>query len=170
MLPALASAQWGHREDSLARATETRFALPHGVCHAFSRQESSDRASAVRVETGYFNVGSRYYLGIVRDASDFADKYGVDEITERAYRSISFTRFQLMGQNLRAMGYNEPIMPLIARNDSAQFEYFGKFLSGLFKRYKTLARVASAYNTGNPNKTYRPYVKHILAYRKLYAY
>lgn len=115
-------------------------------------------------------MGSRYYAGIVRDASEFADTFGVDEITERAYRSISWTRFQLMGQNLRAIGYTEVAISKIARNDSLQFEYFGKFVSGLFKKYHTLARVASAYNTGSPNKTYRPYVKNILRFQKLYSH
>jgi hypothetical protein len=156
--------------DSLAKATESKYGLPHGTCRAFALQESNYNASATRVETGYFNTGSRYYANIVRDASQFADKYGCDEITERAYRSISFGCFQVMGENLRSLGYAEITLPKFTKDLPAQFEYFGKFVAPLWNKYHSLAKVASVYNTGSPNKTGRQYVKNVCRYQKKFNY
>ena len=164
-----ARAGWTPRMDSLARQTESEYHLPHGTCHAFALQESNCDSSATRVETGYFNIGSTYYKRVMQSADRFVqDHAGSDVITERAYQSISFGLFQIMGFNYRAMGYDNPKLPEIALED--QFKYFGLFASDLVKRYHTLARVASAYNTGSPNKTGRQYVKNVLKYQRRFSY
>lgn len=161
--------------DSLAHVTEREFKLPHGTCRAFALQESGYDSSATRVETGYFNAGSRYALAITRESiqflADHQDTEDSDQVSslavERAQRSISYGLFQLMGETLRQLGYARVI---IAPSVREQFYYFGVFASGLLKHYHTLARAASAYNTGNPDKTDRPYVKHVLAYQKKFNY
>jgi len=156
--------------DNLARQTECKYSLPHGTCRAFALQESNYDSNASRVETGYFNEGSRYFKNIAAESVQFLSEnpgFTIPLVVERSQRSISHGMYQIMGQNYRAMGYSkEFIDPTLEE----QFEYFGKFVSNLFKRYKTLPRVASAYNTGSPDKTYRQYVKNILNYQQKFSY
>lgn len=170
LLPSLAHAgAWTSQMDMLARSTETRYHLPHGTCRAFALQESGYSPQAYRVETGYFNQGSRYYRKVVASSQLFAESHaGSDPVTEQAYESISFGMFQLMGFNLRSLGCQRIVLTQISLDE--QFEYFGRFVSPLFKRYGSLARVASAYNTGSPNKTGRQYVKNVCRYQRLYSY
>lgn len=175
---------WTPVMDSFARATEAEFHFPHGTCRAFARQESGYDTTATRIESPYFNEGSRYATAITsesmeylanakdaaihnRDTALLEDIEAVPLSVERSQRSISYGLFQCMGETLRVCGYDRM---LIAPTMAEQFHYFGAFTSGLFKRYHTLARVASAYNTGSPNKTSIRYVKNILKYQKQYAY
>lgn len=171
LLPAIAiGASWNDRLENLAKQTEAKYHLPHGSCRAFALQESYYDTSASRVESGYYNIGSRYYTSILKDAVAFLavhHEYTIPSELERAQRSISYGLFQIMGQNYRALGYeDEFIHPTVEE----QFEYFAVFLHSLITRYYSLARAASAYNTGNPNNVNRQYVKNILSYQRRFSY
>lgn len=161
--------RWTSRMDTLAHKTEAEFVLPHGTCQAFALQESNYDTLAVRVEVGYFNDGSRYWKKISSDSKTFLDSMGYQEplYNERSQRSISTGLFQIMGENIRIMGY---LKEFIYLSIEEQFHYFGTFVAPLFKKYRSLARVASAYNSGSPNQSSGRYAKNIVRYRKQFSY
>ena len=154
--------------ESLTRQTEARYNLPHGTCRAFALQESHYDSSATREEGTYFNQGSRYARQITKDAAAFLVEHpGLPLSIERGQRSVSYGMFQIMGNNYRLLGDTDIyIVPTLEE----QFDYFGKFVSPLFAKYRSLARVASAYNTGSPDKTGISYVSHVLSYQHKFTY
>jgi len=163
-------AQWTARIDSIARATEQEFGFPHGTCRAFALQESNYDSLATREESSYFNAGSRYQSQIKKDALAFCaahPEYDLPVSVERAQRSISTGFFQIMGEGFRTLGYDaEFIEPSLIE----QFHYFGLFVRPLFARYHSLAKVAAAYNTGNPKRTGRSYDRNIVRYQRKFSY
>jgi len=161
---------WTPQMDNLAHQTEQQFNLPHGLCKAEALQESNWDPTATREEGGYFNQGSRYSTTIATQSAAFLNAHPEYDNTlaiERAQRSISFGCFQVMGENFREMGYDkENINPTLEE----QFYYFGKFVTPIWKKYHSVAQIAAAYNTGNPNKTGRSYDKNVVKYQQQFSY
>jgi hypothetical protein len=158
---------WTSKMDSLARMTEAEWTMPHGTCKAFSLQESGYDTNAVRIETGYFNAGSKYAKAIETQSQLWVDtnsnKWKIPVSIERSQRSESFGLFQIMGENYRVLGFNENyIQPTIEE----QFYYFGKFAGPEWKKLHNLAKLASWFNSGNPLKTGRAYDRNVTMYQK----
>lgn len=170
-------AQWSNEMDSLAKATEKEFSLPHGICRAFALQESNYNQYAIRAEGDYLEADGRYAENIRRDAAKFSRAHGYQPsiLTEIVQRSTSWTVFQIMGQNLRDMGFEVPFFAsdLVLPD---QFKYFGIFIKGLIMEYGgNVAFAASAYNGGrravrNGNYTNKKYVQNILDNLKSFSY
>src|ERR1051325_829862 len=105
-----AAQTWTARMDSLARQLEREHTYPHGTSHAFAAQESwppYDTAS-VRDESAYFNKGSRMEDSVQAQSARFVrehPEHGLTVVVERAQESISYGIFQIMGYNLRKMGF-----------------------------------------------------------------
>ena len=168
--------QWTPEMDSLAKVTEENFCLPSGICRAFALQESNYNPNAERVEGNYVTSGGTYAKNIRRSAYAFSINHGWQPsvLTEIYQRGKSVTMFQVMGQNIRDLGYNEPYLNHISLPE--QFVFFGTFVSKLYKKHKgNMASVASEYNGGYGavayklrNGVYRnqSYVNSILKYIK----
>lgn len=168
--------QWTPEMDSLAKATEKSFSLPSGVCRAFALQESNYNPNAERVEGNYVELRGTYAKNIRRSAYAFSFSRGWQPsvLTEIYQRGKSVTAFQIMGVNIRDMGYAEPYLNHISLPE--QFYFFGTFVARLYKKHKgNIASVASEYNGGYGavayklrNGVYRnqPYVNSILKYIK----
>lgn len=170
-VPHVEVSRWNGRMDSLARWVEEQNGFPRGMARAFALQESTYDSNAVRVEVGYFNDGSRYWKKIADDSraylGDTANHALIPLSIERSQRSESFGLFQIMGQNYRVMGYaKEFIQPTLQE----QFEYFGKFVAPLWKKYHSLAIVASVYNSGQPTHASGSYAKNIVKYQKQFSH
>jgi len=170
-IPVFSQKKWISKMDSLAHITETKWGLLHGTCRAFSLQESGYDTNAVRIETGYFNVGSKYANTISIQSQLWIDtnsnRWKIPISIERSQRSESFGLFQIMGENYRVLGYNANyIQPTMEE----QFEYFGKFVGPEWKKLNNLAKLASFFNTGNPNRTGRSYDKNVVKYQKKFSY
>lgn len=154
--------------EKFACHTEKEFGLPKGICRAFALQESGYRPFAERVEANYVEKSGTYAKNIRSAAYKFSKERNwiPSFLTEVYNRGKSVTLFQIMGQNMRDMGYNEPFLNYVSLTD--QFHYFGVFVSRLYKKYKgNLGHVASEYNGGSGavrggNYRNAPYVSNIL--------
>lgn len=172
-LASVSSAQtWTKEMQMFAEYTEKQYKLPSGICRAFALQESNYNPFAERVEANYVNEGGTYGKKIRADAYAFAKarRFQPSFLTEVYNRGKSVTMFQIMGQNLRAMGYDQPFLNYISLTD--QFHYFGEFVSKLFKKHNgNIGHVASEYNGGagavrSGNYRNAGYVRNILSYRQ----
>lgn len=166
--------QWTSEMDSLAKVTEKNFKLPSGTCRAFALQESNYNPNAERVEGNYVESNGTYAKNIRRAAYKFSFAHGWQPsvLTEIYQRGKSVTMYQIMGNNVREMGYDEPYINHIPLAE--QFFLFGTFVSRLYKKHNgNMASVASEYNGGYGavayklrNGVYRnqSYVNNILKY------
>jgi hypothetical protein len=155
--------------DSNARRTERKFNLPHGTCQAFALQESHYDWQATRVEMSYYNDGTRYWRKIAEDSRAYLDTahYPMPLSIERSQRAESTGLFQIMGENLRILGFERQYIELTL---AEQFEYFGRYIAPLFARWHSLAIVASVYNSGSSKNRAGSYAKHIVAYQRKFYY
>lgn len=168
LFPLIIQAQeWTERMDSLAKVTESIYNLPHGICQAFALQESAYNHYAIRAEANYIDDEGTYAKNIRSQAAAFVKKKGKPSFfTEVVQRGQSYGLFQVMGQNLRTMGLEEPYLEQ-GFHLKDQFDYFGKFISQLLKKYNgNVSYVASAYNGGSKainggNYTNKGYVSNI---------
>lgn len=161
---------WNNEYKTYAKQIEDSLGLPHGTCQAFALQESGYDSTATRVETGYFNVGSRYYNNIKKFAQEFITQHPDYDITvnlEREQESVSVGLFQLMGSNFRALGYDSEI---INPSVEQQFYYFAKFIGPTWKKYHNLQKIASWWNTGSVNRSGRRYDLDIVKYQRKFSY
>jgi hypothetical protein len=146
-MPALA--QWTPEMEQFASYTEKQYELPKGLCRAFALKESNYQPFAERVEANYVEKTGTYAKNIRAAAYKFARErhWQPSFLTEVYNRGKSITLFQIMGQNMRDMGYSQPYLNYVSLND--QFDYFGKFIQPLVKKHKgNIAAVASEYNGG----------------------
>jgi hypothetical protein len=153
------SQTWTPEMQKFADYTEKRYNLPKGTCRVFALKESNYNQYAERVEANYVEKTGTYAANIRRDAYKFSKEHNWQPsvLTEIYQRGKSPGMFQVMGQNLRDMGYNEPYMSRFSLTD--QFEYFGIFISRLFKKHNGNFRaVAAEYNGGYGAVLYK--VKH----------
>lgn len=161
--------------DSLARCYESEYNLWPGTLHSFALQESAYDTDAFRVETGYVNQGGAYSKEVARQAELFCldtnHKFYLPIALEREQRGSSFGLFQDMGQIFRELGYDKMY---IQPSTKEQFYYFAVDATRRLKsagRPRTLRRLASSWNTGNPNKAqYGSYANNIAKYQKKFAY
>lgn len=174
---ALHAQTWTPRMDELARTIETEYNLPHGICRAFALQESGYNPYAVRAEGNYINAGGRYASNIRKQSVVFAiaHHYQPSILTEVVQRGQSWTMWQIMGQNLRELGFDSPFFGGEMTLDD-QFEYFAAFIGNLLKKHKgNVAYAASEYNGGfgairKGNFRNAGYVNNILKYLKQFSY
>lgn len=167
---------WTPTMEKFARSAEREYDLPTGICRAFALQESGYNPIAERVEANYVEKTGTYAARVRADAYKFAKarNWQPSVLTEIYQRGKSVTLFQIMGVNMRDMGYDEPFLNHVALTD--QFKYFGIFVSRLLKKHKgNLGFAASEYNGGGGavrGGNYRnpEYVKNILRYRQRFAY
>ncbi len=178
LLPFLSSGTgWSNEMDSLAKITETKYKLPHGICRAFALQESNYNQYATRVESNYISDSTTFARNIRLQAYEFSKRHQWQPsvLTEVVQRGTSYTLFQIMGENLRNMDFQYPFFyEDLALRD--QFRYFGTFISTLLIKHQgNVAFAASEYNGGsgairggdfkNPR-----YVHHILRYLDEFKY
>ena len=166
---------WDSLKDSLAQATELKYGLPHGICRAEALQESAYNPWAFRVETSFVNDGGRYSRNVEREAeafvydtsNHFADVTDNFVNVERIERGESFGLFQIMGENLRILGYkNRFINPTLVE----QFDFFGKFYQKLWLTYHSIAICASVYNSGSVRNKNGQYAHNIIRYQRQFRY
>ena len=170
---------WTPEMEKFARHTEKEFGLPSGTCRAFALQESNYQPFAERVEANYVEKTGTYAAKIRSAAYAFAKAHNWQPsfLTEVYQMGKSVTLFQIMGVNMRDMGYDAPFMNYVALTD--QFHYFGIFVSRLHRKHKgNFASVASEYNGGYGAVAYKakhgryrnqPYVDNILRYQKRFS-
>lgn len=136
--------------DSLAHVTEKQYNLPHGICRSFALQESNYNQYALRAEASYINADGAYARNIRLAAYAFskAHKYQPSFLTEVVQRGESYGLYQIMGSNMRDMGFDCPFFaPCIGLED--QFKYFAIFIGRLLKKNNgNVSFVASEYNGG----------------------
>lgn len=151
LFPLLTSGQeWTAKMDSLAKVTESKYNLPHGICQAFALQESNYNKYAVRAEANYLSDTGRYAMNIKKASYKFSKEHNWQPsvLTEIVQRSQSYTMFQIMGSNLRELGLQVPFFEQDLRLKD-QFEYFAKFISRLLKKHNgNISYTASEYNGG----------------------
>ncbi len=170
LLPLLSLGQtWTTQMDSLAKVTEKTNNLPHGICRAFALQESNYNQYAVRAEGNYIEKDGSYARGIRASAYKFSkdNNWQPSFLTEVVQRGESWTMWQLMGDNLRDLGFSYPFFQQdLSLPD--QFKYFSLFISKLLKKNSgNIAYTASEYNGGSGairggNFRNKSYVQHIL--------
>lgn len=168
---------WTAEMDSLAKQTERKYDLPHGICQAFALQESGYNRYALRAEGSYMTKGGTYAANIRMAATRFAvtHKYQPSILTEVVQRSESWGYFQVMGNNLRDLGLAVPYFQMDL-TPSDQFEYFGRFISKLLTKHQgRVDYTASEYNGGanairEGDFRNKPYVKAILRNMKQFTY
>ena len=173
----LSAQTWTARMDSLAKVTECKYDLPHGICQAFALQESNYNPYAVRAEGNYITAGGIYASNIRKQSIVFAKNhnYAPSILTEVVQRGQSWTMWQIMGQNLRDLGFDSPFFAG-AMWLKKQFEYFATFIGKLLKKHNgNLSYAASEYNGGfgairKGNFRNAGYVKNILRNLKQFAY
>ena len=106
-----------------------------------------DRNIALRmakIESNYVTTAKRYEPAFRKR---YIDKLGLNE-QETTFRSTSHGLFQIMGENLRAMGFNG-VESEYDSNIDLQIHYYEKWFTGLLVRYKgDVLRAVSAYNHG----------------------
>lgn len=168
---------WTPEFDSLAKVTEARYRLPHGICRAFALQESHYTPNAVRAEGNYITKNTPFARTIRKHAVAFAKAHGYapSVLTEIVQRGESHTMWQIMGENLRQMGFDAPF---IAGNVALveSFDYFGRFASRLLAKHNgNIAYVASEYNGGagairGGNFRNAGYVRNIVKYVQEFSY
>lgn len=147
-MPAVAQ-NWTPEMEKFACHTEKEYGLPSGMCRAFALQESNYQPFAERVEANYVEKTGTYAAKIRAIAYKFAKAHNWQPsfLTEVYQMGKSVTMYQIMGVNMRAMGYSAPFMNYVALTD--QFEYFGRFVKPLLKKHNgNIASVASEYNGG----------------------
>lgn len=172
----LTTKEWTATMEKLARSTERDYELPTGICRAFALQESGYNPRAERVEANYVEKTGTYAAKVRADAYKFAKVHNWQPsfLTEVYQRGKSVTLYQIMGINMRDMGYDEPFLNYIPLTD--QFKYFAIFVSRLLKKHKNnLGYAASEYNGGGGavrggNFRNPEYVASILRYRARFAY
>jgi len=152
--------------DTLAHYYEFTDTLPIHLCRAFAMTESSMNPNATREENTYFNMGDRYTQVVYNESVLFLKNHPAYRETltiERAQRTISYGYFQIMGENLRRMGYSKQgIQPTI----NEQFFYFIKFITPIWRRYHDVVILANWYNSGHLSSKPTEYSKKILGYLK----
>lgn len=174
-LPVMAmSATWTEQMQRLATQTESKYNLPAGSCYAFAKQESGFNPYATRFETHYGLGGGRYARMVRSHATEWSRIWhGTPSMwTETVDCGKSWGIFQIMGINLRNLGYDGQYMNEILSDDglAEQFEYFGRFVRDLRKRFPRLTDWIAAYNAGSPRRTRsgayinQGYVNNILKY------
>lgn len=168
-------AQWTERMDSLARATEMKHDLPHGTCKAFSLQESNHRRDAERVEANYVSASGAYAKRVRSEALAFSRANGglPSYLTEIYQRGKSVTQFQIMGINVRSLGYNGKYLSGIRLSEA--FDLFGRFVANLRKRWPKLEDWIAAYNAGSPRMrggryVNQAYVDNVTRYIQTFSY
>lgn len=137
----------------MADSCEAIYQLPPGSYWVFSKKESNHKPHAVRVEANYVNANGLYAKIIRKAASNYRLKHNgmPSYLTEITQRGTSVSQFQIMFHNLREMGFDETYAADLTLEQS--FEYFGKFLSNLRKRYPDNWDWVAAYNAGSPRRS-----------------
>lgn len=158
MLASTANAQWTPRMDSLARYTECKYKLPPGTCKAFSLQESNHQRHAIRTEANYVEANGAYAKKVRSESLAFSRANGgiPSYLTEVYQRGTSFGQFQIMGINLRWLGYKGKYLNEI--RVAEMFDMFGRFVANLRKRWAKQSDWVAAYNAGSPRKRNGRYV------------
>ncbi len=103
--------------------------------------ESGGNASATRYETGY-----RYLLS----PATWANQQGITQMTETIHQKTSWGLCQIMGANLRDMGFAGPLPE--SMDPPLNLDYGARFLRKLSDRGYNEEQVISAYNQGSPRK------------------
>ncbi len=163
--------------DSLAKITETNYNLPHGICRSFALQESNYNQYAIRAEANYIEANGTYARNIRAASYQYAKAHNWQPsfLTEVVQRGESWGLWQIMGSNMRDMGFDCPFFAGCIDLDD-QFKYFGIFISKLLKKYNgDISYAAAAYNGGygairNGNFRNASYVNHILANIEKFKY
>lgn len=135
--------------DSLAKLTDATFGLRPGTYQAFSWQESNHRPYAIRTEANYVEASGAYAKRVRAESYAFAKANGwlPSYLTEVYQRGTSFGPTQIMGINLRAMGYKGPYLQQITLAEHCEF--FGRFFSALVKKHNgDYAYAIGEYNGG----------------------
>ncbi len=168
---------WTTQMDSLAKLTEQRDSLPHGICRAFALQESNYNQYATRAEGNYIEDNGSYAKNIRIQSLNFSreHQYQPSVLTEIVQRGQSWTMWQIMGSNLRDMGFKyRYFQEDLSLPD--QFKYFSTFISKLLKKHQyNIAYTASEYNGGqgairNGDFRNKSYVDHILKNLEKFKY
>jgi len=102
-------------------------------------QESRGDASAVRYESHY------KYLWFPRD---WAEKMNISVQTEEVLQKTSYGLGQVMGANLREMGY-EKMLSEAASDAELTLDYAIRFLKEKLQQYGTYRLAIAAYNAGS---------------------
>jgi hypothetical protein len=161
--------------DSLAKITECKYDLPRGTCQAFSLQESNHSRHAVRVEANYVEASGSYAKRVRTESRAFAsaNNWQPSFLTEVHQRGTSYGPMQIMGINIRALGYKGKFMSEIRLSE--HYEFFGRFVANLRKRWPVQSDWIAAYNAGSPRKkngryVNQSYVDNVQKYIKRFSY
>jgi len=149
---------------SEVQAAAAKYGLDPALVAAICANESAWHPQAVRYES---HVGK-----YVQDPAKHRPM-GCSEETERRLQMMSFSLMQVMGFNIRAMGFGGWLTDYL---DPVKGLDIGcKFLAGLFKRWSKVEDVVSAYNQGSPRRgqdgkySNQPYVDHVMASYRQYG-
>jgi soluble lytic murein transglycosylase-like protein len=126
--------------------------------------ESAGNPWACRFEPHVYRRGTYINLKAKRPATCSAD-------TEKVFQSTSFGLMQIMGFNLRDMGF-EGWLPEVCTPE-INIEYGCRFVARLLKRWPRIEDTVSAYNQGSPRKSAnraeyqnQPYVSKVMRWYK----
>ncbi len=117
------------------------FSLVKGI----SMVESSLDPFAIRFEPKY------EYIMPLKEIQRLARLCGISVDTETMLQRCSFGLMQIMGANIRSYGFIENLTSLFD-DHSLSIQFGCRMISGLFKRYKSIDDVISAYNAGEPKR------------------
>ena len=140
---------WTAEMDSLAKETEAKYKLRPGTCKAFSWQESNHNPYAIRVEANYVEATGAYAKRVRMESRAFskANNGLPSYLTEVYQMGTSWTQYQIMGVNVRALGYKSPFLYPIPMHTA--FDMFGRFFSNLVKKHNgDYAYAIGEYNGG----------------------
>jgi hypothetical protein len=167
--------EWTPEVIQLAKDTEKKYNLPHGICHAMNLQENSGhlkpRTAVPRAEKGYFNFGERHYQEIVDKADAFfrAHPLYVSILPfdmERFQQATSWGPWQLMGFNLRALGCQIPFLANLTLEE--HFDLWGRFMQE--KWIQSGRNLYKALRLYNGPKMPMSYYDHVAANMKKFSY
>lgn len=148
--------------EQLAVRIATEMKLKPALVLAICKIESSWNPWAIRYEPAF---EERYIKPM-----NFKPVAPCSMETERKARATSFGLMQMMGQNTRNMGFNEPFLTALC-DPTVNIRYGCVLLKKLVETYEKLDGVISAYNAGHPtvrNQIYVRKVKEAMAdYEKL---
>jgi Transglycosylase SLT domain len=108
----------------------------------------------IAVESAYQPFANRFEVNTEKycvTPASYASRLRITELTERHNQMTSWGLCQMMGFNLRAMGYLDHIPA--ACIPSINLYYMCKLLKTLFQKYGDESDVISSYNQGSPRKT-----------------
>jgi len=103
--------------------------------------ESMGNSNATRYEAHYkWLVKPDFFARLNRITKD----------TEEVHQRTSWGLLQIMGANIRDLGYNDSLLKMA--DPETALNYGAKFFKGLLNKYDSVEDAVSSYNQGSPRK------------------